>query len=83
MTCEMPDGSNFRWAPSGEAITYVCDVDGVENIWKKSLDGGEPEQITRFESGLIFSYDWSADGSQIYLSRGKETTEVVLITGFR
>ena len=37
----------------------------------------------RFETGRIFSYDWSADGSQIFLSRGVEMTDVVLITGFR
>jgi Tol biopolymer transport system component len=82
-TCDMPDGSSYRWAPSGDAITYVRDLDGVQNIWRQSLDGGAPEQITRFESGRIFNYDWSADGSQIFLSRGRETTDVVLITGFR
>ncbi len=56
---------------------------GVSNLWIQPLDGGPARQITDFKEGVIFSYDWSADGKRIYLSRGSETRDVVLIRDFR
>ena len=78
-----PDGFQLRWAPSGNALTYGREVDGVGNLWSQPLDGGRPRQITSFTSLQIFSYDWAPDGKQLVLSRGQETSDVVLITDFR
>ena len=78
-----PDGFGLRWAPEGDALTYYRDVAGVSNLWSRPLDGGPPRQITDFQEGVISSYDWSADGKRLYLSRGSETRDVVLIRDFR
>jgi len=78
-----PDGFGLRWAPKGDALTYFRDVAGVSNLWSQPLDGGPPKQITDFKDGVISSYDWSADGKRIYLSRGSETRDVVLIRDFK
>jgi Tol biopolymer transport system component len=72
-----------RWAPSGEAIDYVLTRNGVSNIWQQKLTGGPPKQITNFDSGEIFDFDWSRDGRQLALTRGTESSDVILISNFR
>jgi serine/threonine protein kinase len=74
------DRSWRRWAPDGEEISYMIAESGVENIWSQPLDGGEPRQITRFDSGSIDS-NWapSPDGKRMVVSRGHESTDVVLL----
>ena len=72
-----------RWAPAGDAVEYALTRNGVSNIWRQKLGGGAPKQITNFESGLIFNFDWSHDGRQLALTRGSESSDVVLISNFR
>ena len=72
-----------RWAPAGEAIDYVLTRNGVSNIWRQNLAGGTPKQITNFESGQIFDFDWSRDGKQLALTRGSESSDVILMSNFR
>ncbi len=72
-----------RWAPAGDAVEYALTRNGVSNIWRQKLGGGAPKQITNFESGLIFDFDWSHDGRQLALTRGSESSDVILISNFR
>ena len=72
-----------RWAPAGDAVEYALTRSGVTNIWRQKLGGGPPKQITNFESGLIFDFDWSHDGRQLALTRGSESSDVILISNFR
>jgi Tol biopolymer transport system component len=72
-----------RWAPDSDAITYIATRDGVSNIWRQPLGNEPPKQITRFESGRIFSFDWSPDGKQIAFSRGEEISDAVLLSDLR
>jgi len=73
----------FAWSPSGDAVIYAHEVDGVGNLWSLSLAGGVPHPITHFTTGQIFAFDWSVDGKEILVSRGEIQTDVVLITDFR
>jgi serine/threonine protein kinase/tricorn protease-like protein len=82
-TLPFPEGADVRWSPGGDALTYVLDAGGVSNLWRQPLDGSAPKQITDFKSDRIFAYDWSEDGRRIFLSRGSETRDVVLIRDFR
>jgi Tol biopolymer transport system component len=72
-----------RWAPDGEAVEFALTRNGVSNIWQQKLTGGPPKQITKFESGLIFDFDWSRDGRQLALTRGSVSSDVILISNFR
>jgi Tol biopolymer transport system component len=72
-----------RWTPDGRALAYVDTHDGVDNIWTRPLEGGAPRQITNFKSDQIGMFDWSRDGKQLALWRGKGTSDVVLISDFR
>jgi Tol biopolymer transport system component len=72
-----------RWAPGGDAVDYVLTRNGVSNILRQSLTGGAPKQITNFESGQIFDFEWSHDGRQLALTRGTENSDVIMISNFR
>jgi Tol biopolymer transport system component len=75
--------AGLRWTPDGRALTYVDTTDGVSNIWSLPLDGGKPVQLTNFKTDQIFWFNFSRDGKQLVLSRGTETSDVVLIRNFR
>ena len=36
-----------RWSPDGKALYFVSTRSGSAQVWKLSLEGGEPEQVTR------------------------------------
>jgi Tol biopolymer transport system component len=72
-----------RWAPEGEAVEYALTKNGVSNIWQQKLSGGSPKHIRNFESGLISDFEWSRDGKQLALTRGSESSDVILISNFR
>jgi len=74
-----PTAGNPRWAPRGTALQYILTKNGVSNIWERKLTGGPPKQITRFESGLIFDFSWSPDGKQLALTRGSQSSDVIMI----
>lgn len=70
---------NIRWTPDGKAISYIDSKDGVPNIWNQPIDGGPPRQVTNFTGERIFTFDWSPDGKSLSLSRGKTSTDVIVI----
>jgi Tol biopolymer transport system component len=72
-----------RWAPGGDALQYVLTKNGVSNLWEQKFTGGPPKQITKFQSGRIFDFSWSRDGKQLALTRGSESSDVILISNFQ
>jgi Tol biopolymer transport system component len=77
------NAGGLRWTLDGRALTDVATTGGVTNIWSLPLDGGKPVQLTNFKTERIFWYDFSRDGKQLALSRGTETSDVILIRDFR
>ena len=75
--------AGLRWTPDGRALTYIDTINGVSNIWSLPLDGGKPVQLTDFKTDQIFWFDFSRDGKQLALSRGTQTSDVILIRDFR
>ena len=61
--------STPRWSPSGDAIAYLWDRGGVQNVWVAPLNGGVPVALTRFTEGLIDALEWSADGRSLLFVR--------------
>ena len=72
-----------RWAPRGDAIDYILTRNGVSNIWQQRLTGGPPRQVTHFDSGEIFDFEWSRNGRQQAFTRGSENSDVILMSNFR
>jgi len=77
------DATFLRWAPDGSGLDYILTRNRVGNIWRQPVPKGPPRQITKFTSGLLFSFDWSPSGKQLYAARGSRTSDVILINNFR
>jgi eukaryotic-like serine/threonine-protein kinase len=80
----LPEDTNeFRWSPDGKGVQFVLTHDGAANLWEQPVAGGPRRQITNFTSGLIFDFDWSRDGKQLFLAKGEINSDVILISNFR
>jgi serine/threonine protein kinase/Tol biopolymer transport system component len=77
------ESGSFRWSPGGRNVQYTLTQNGASNIWEQPLKGGPPHQLTKFNSGVIFDFSWSADGKRLLLCRGEVSSDVVLLTNFR
>ncbi len=69
----------FQWSRDQNSLVYVETRNGVSNLWSHPLDGSASKQLTNFQSDQIFSFAWSPDDSQLALSRGTSTSDVILI----
>jgi Tol biopolymer transport system component len=85
VTLDLPHDSDWqlkrdlRWTPDGKAITYSDTKNGASNLWRMPIAGGTPQQLTHFDSELIFSFAWSRDGSQLAVVRGRRAKDLVEI----
>ena len=68
---------------SGNAFAFIDHLEGVGNLWLQDVRGGEPRQITRFDSGAIVAYDVSRDGRSIAVAHSERVNDIVLIRDFR
>jgi eukaryotic-like serine/threonine-protein kinase len=71
---------HLQWAPDGRAAQVVDTRDDVSNIWSVAHDTGAFSQVTHFTSDKIYYFAWSHDGTRLALSRGRETSDAVLVT---
>jgi Tol biopolymer transport system component len=79
----LPIQSSVEWSPDGEALTYVETTKGVGNIWSQPIEGGQPTQLTNFDSDQIFYHRWSRDGKRLALARGRTISDVILLSNFK
>lgn len=72
--------SRIYWAADGKSIFYAATTpESVANLWRHSLEDGEPEKFTNFAIDRIFDFEFSHDQSQIAMIRGDWENEIVLI----
>jgi serine/threonine protein kinase/Tol biopolymer transport system component len=83
---DLPSGviapQRTRWAPDGEALTYIDNRGGVSNIWSQPLDGSPRQQLTDFKADSIFNFAWSRDGKQLAIVRAINSNDVVMMKNF-
>jgi Tol biopolymer transport system component len=81
---DVPEGMDWNghlaWTPDGRGVIYSVIRGGVSNLWVRPVSGGPQTPLTDFKEGHIFSFNWSADGSQLVLARGSITDDAVLFT---
>jgi len=58
------------WTPDGKGFYYLCDADGVRNLYHRSLATGEERQITHFTDDHIFCPSLSRDGRTMVFAKG-------------
>ncbi len=73
------DGSRMRWSPDGNALDYIDTKEGVSNLWRLPINGGQPKKLTSWNSDLLFWFAWSPDGKQLASARGSFATDLVLL----
>jgi dipeptidyl aminopeptidase/acylaminoacyl peptidase len=57
------------WSPDGRSVAFVSRRDGTPQLWRTSIDGGEPERLTALSTG-VGEPQWSPDGRRIaFVSR--------------
>jgi eukaryotic-like serine/threonine-protein kinase len=71
-----------RFTPDDKALAFLMKRDRATNIWKLPLTGGPPIPVTKFTSGDMFSFAWSADGKKLACSRGEAKSDVVMMSNF-
>ncbi len=64
-------GLNYcpMWSPDSQAIVFVSDRDGCENLWVAPREGGTAERITAFKDGRLLWPSISANGRTIAFER--------------
>ena len=72
-----------RWTPDSRALAYIVHKNNICNIWTQPINGGKPEQLTDFTSGSCYNLAFSQDGSRLYVARGHELRDAILITNFK
>jgi Tol biopolymer transport system component len=76
--------SYVRFHPSSRDVSFIArDTNGVPNIWLEKIDGGATRQVTNFDHGEIYAFDWSPDGKWLAVVRGDPRRDVVIIRNFR
>ncbi|OFW10510.1 MAG: hypothetical protein A3H96_25120 [Acidobacteria bacterium RIFCSPLOWO2_02_FULL_67_36] len=71
----------IAFTPDGKSLLYTT----VErsNVWKRALEGGEPEKVTNLPELAIIRFALSPDGKSFLLCRGAVLRDAVLLTNFR
>ncbi|HXD34431.1 MAG TPA: winged helix-turn-helix domain-containing protein [Pyrinomonadaceae bacterium] len=78
-----PYNQLLRWTADDNALTFLERREGVHNVWKQPLTGGEATQLTYFTEDLIYAYDWLPQGDgRLVAARGIKTRDIVLIRDF-
>jgi len=84
---EMPRLLDPQLSPDGRFVVYTLTrADWKANrpvgqIWRQAVAGGQPEQLTRREMGVVPSVRWSPDGqSMLFLASGGDAgTQIYLL----
>jgi len=76
----------FGWFPDGQALLVVKDTGLARNLFRLPLSGGDPVQLTHFDSEplLVSAVAWSHDGKKLAITRRRRNTkDAVMFTNFR
>ena len=76
-----PEWPGLRWTPDGGGLTYVATVQGVSNVWRQALSGGDAKPLTDFKDNRILFFDWSRE-RKLVLVRGSDTRDLILVREF-
>jgi serine/threonine protein kinase/Tol biopolymer transport system component len=68
-----------HWSPDAHGVDMVLVRGGAANIWRQPVPSGAMKQITNFPGGLIRGFNWSADGKILFLARGSQSSDIILL----
>jgi Tol biopolymer transport system component len=74
-------GGSLEWTPDGSALLFTTTE--RFNVWRRRVEGGEPERVTNLSDLALVRFALSPDGRSLVLCRGSQVRDAFLITGFR
>jgi Tol biopolymer transport system component/predicted Ser/Thr protein kinase len=72
-----------QWSSDSHSLLFNKTDAGVSNLWSQPIKGGIATPITHFNDETIDGFSLSRDGKRILMSRGRSTSDVVLIRDVR
>jgi DNA-binding winged helix-turn-helix (wHTH) protein/Tol biopolymer transport system component len=69
---------DLHWSPMGTGFQYIRSTGGAANIWEEPISGGPPRQLTNFNSGQAYRFNWTTDKQNLLITRGETAREAVL-----
>jgi Tol biopolymer transport system component len=69
-----------RFTHDGKSLVLNVFENGVSNLWLQPIGQGRRKQLTFFDSDQILDMDFSPDGKQIVLVRGRVMRDAVRIS---
>jgi eukaryotic-like serine/threonine-protein kinase len=76
---KVADVRQVRFAQDGKSLLYIETENDGADIWRMNLSDGKTSKVTNFNLESLYRFTLSADGKKIYLVRGSNMREVVLI----
>lgn len=74
---------DFRWSADGRSLIYIDSANQIYNLWHQALNGEPPQPLTDFGAEEVFRFDVSSDHKLFALARGREGSDVILISNVR
>jgi Tol biopolymer transport system component len=56
------------WSPDGKIVAYTAEVDGIAQVFKRSIDSVVPDRLTNEAADCSVPF-WTPDGTRIYFVR--------------
>ncbi|MCU0239061.1 MAG: protein kinase [Pyrinomonadaceae bacterium] len=76
---KVADTRAIRFSPDSKFLYYIESENEGSDIWRMNLSDAKATKITNFNLESIFRFSVSPDNKKIYVVRGTNTREVVLI----
>ena len=70
--------SHPKISPDGKSVLFISDKSGGENVWVMNLESKETKQITKGNTSVFQSAEWTPDGNYIVASKGKRNLKMYL-----
>ena len=67
LVAEPANENSPSWSPDGKSVVYVAEIDGVRQVFTRSLGSAISTQITKFATDVL-APSWSSDGTRIYFT---------------
>lgn len=72
-----------RWTPDGRNLVYIIHRKKVGNLWLQPINGAESKPLTNFMNGSVYNFAFSPDGLRLYVARGNQIDDAILIKNFK
>jgi Tol biopolymer transport system component len=70
--------SHPKFSPDGKHLLVISDRSGGENVWRFSLDRKDSLQITKGNTDVFQSAEWTPDGNYVVASKGRRNLKLWL-----